>query len=342
VTSSTAVTGVGDGLWSDVSHSLTPRPAPAAPADRFRGATRLQVAVALGTLYLVWGSTYLGIRVIVLAGMPPLPSMGVRFLGAGMLLAAGIAGRRGVAALRLTRRQLAGSAVVGLLLVFGGNGLVAVAERHVPSGLAALLISVTPLLLAVMRAGTGDRPHPLTWLGVAFGLTGIAILVRPTGGAGWLGPATVLTAALCWSTGSMISKRLAAPPDLFVSAAYQMMIAGTAQLVIGAATEGVHGLGAETPPRGWLALGYLVLIGSLVGYTAYYWLLAHAPISLVTTYTYVNPVVAVLLGWLVLGERLTLRTLVGGAVAVGGVAFVITAERLPARSSDRSVLPSTG
>jgi len=125
----------------------------------------------------------------------------------------------------------------------------------------------------------------------------------------------------------MISKRLATPPDLWVSVAWQMLIAGAAQLVVGAATEGLHGLGPDTSGKGWTALVYLVLVGSLVGYTAYYWLLAHAPISLVTTYTYVNPVVAVLLGWLVLGEQLTIRMLLGGAVAIGGVAFVISAER---------------
>lgn len=298
-------------------------------SDRFKGATVLQVAVALGTLYFVWGSTYIGIRVLVTEGMPALPSMGVRFGSAGLLLLAGLAVRRGPAALRLTRAQLGSTAVIGLLLVFGGNGFVAVAEKEVPAGLAALLVSVTPLLLAVMRAATGDRPHPLTWLGVAFGITGIAVLARPTAGSSWTGPLLVLTAALCWSTGSMISKHLSAPPDLWVSAAWQMTIAGGAQLVVGGLTEGFAGLDAGTPGKAWAALVYLVLVGSMVGYSSYYWLLAHAPISLTTTYTYVNPVVAVLLGWALLGERPGLRTAVGGAIAIAGVAFVITAERLP-------------
>ena len=310
--------------------------------DRYHGASRLQVGSALVTLYLVWGSTYLGIRVIVVNGMPPLPSMGLRFLIAGLLLGLVIVGRNGPAALRLTRRQLLSTAVIGLLLVFGGNGLVAVAEQDVPSGLAALLISVTPLLLAGMRVATGDRPHPLTWLGVAFGFSGIAILVRPTGASGWLGPVTVLAAALCWSTGSMISKQLLSAPDPFVSAAYQMVIAGIAQIVVGAGIEGLDGLGPDTPREGWTALVYLILVGSLLGYTSYYWLLAHAPISLVTTYTYVNPVVAVLLGWLVLSEQVTVRMLLGGAVALTGVVFVISAERLPTRTAAPGGVTSVG
>jgi drug/metabolite transporter (DMT)-like permease len=315
-----------------------------ARSDRFHGASLPQVATALGLLYLVWGSTYIGIRVLVTAGMPALPSMGIRFLSAGVLLAAGIAVRRGPSVLRLTRRQLVAMAVIGLLLVFGGNGLVAVAEQEVPAGLAALLISVTPLILAVMRAATGDRPHPLTWLGVAFGIIGIAVLARPTGASGWLGPLTVLSAALCWSTGSMISKHLVSPPDLWVAAAWQMTLGGVAQLVVGGATEGLSGLGSGAPAKAWAALVYLVLVGSLVGYSCYYWLLAHAPISLTTTYTYVNPVVAVLLGWVLLGERLAGRSLVGGAIAIAGVAFVITAERLPrpARDVTPRPLPETG
>lgn len=311
-------------------------------SDRFRGATGLQVAIALGTLYFVWGSTYIGIRVLVTEGMPALPSMGMRFLTAGLLLLGWLGARRGPAALRLTRAQLLSTAVIGLLLVFGGNGFVAVAEQEVPAGLAALLVSVTPLLLAVMRAATGDRPHRLTWLGVAFGITGIAVLARPTAGSSWFGPAMVLTAALCWSTGSMISKHLSAPPDLWVSAAWQMMIAGAAQLLVGGLTEGFGGIDAGTPGRAWAALLYLVLVGSLIGYSSYYWLLAHAPISLTTTYTYVNPVVAVLLGWALLGERPGLRTVVGGAIAIAGVAFVITAERLPRPAEDagaRDVTP---
>ena len=318
-------------------------------SDRFHGATVLQVAVALGTLYFVWGSTYIGIRVLVTEGLPAMSSMGVRFLSAGLLLLGWLAARRGPAALRLTRAQLGSTAVIGLLLVFAGNGFVAVAERDVPAGLAALLVSVTPLLLALMRAATGDRPHPLTWLGVAFGITGIAVLARPTAGGSWLGPVLVLTAALCWSTGSMISKHLSAPPDLWVSAAWQMTIGGTAQLVVGGVTEGFGGFGDGAPLKAWAALVYLVLVGSLIGYSSYYWLLAHAPISLTTTYTYVNPVVAVLLGWGLLGERPGLRTVVGGAIAIAGVAFVITAERLPrpaeeiaARDVTPGPLPETG
>jgi len=299
----------------------------------------VRVAVALGTVYVVWGSTYLGIRVVVTSGLPPMTSMGSRFLAAGAVLAAVLAARRGRAALRLDRAEVLASAVVGLLLLLMGNGLVSVAERTVPSGLAALLVATTPLWLVVLgttvgrRTRAGRRPavRGATWVGILVGFAGTAVLASPggtPGGVAWWGPAMILAATFCWALGSLLSGRLRMPRDLFVGAAYQMVIAGAAMLLVGLLVGEARGLDlAAVPPRGWVALVYLATAGSLLAYTAYYWLLANAPLQLVSTYAYVNPVVAVLLGWWLLDEAVTPAVLAGGAVALAGVAIVITSER---------------
>jgi drug/metabolite transporter (DMT)-like permease len=315
--------------------SPTPPDRTAARADAYA----VRVAVALGTVYLVWGSTYLGIRVVVTSGLPPMMSMGSRFLAAGAVLAAVLAARRGRAALRLGRAEVLSSAVVGLLLLLMGNGLVSVAERTVPSGLAALLVATTPLWLVVLgatvgrRTRTGRRPavRAATWVGTLVGFAGTAVLARPGSTAGavaWWGLALILTSTFCWALGSLLSGRLRMPQDLFVGAAYQMVIAGVVMLLVGLVAGEARGLDlAAVPPRGWVALVYLATAGSLLAYTAYYWLLGNAPLQLVSTYAYVNPVVAVLLGWWLLDEAVTPAVVAGGAVALAGVAIVITSER---------------
>lgn len=286
---------------------------------------------ALAIVYVVWGSTYLAIRIVVLAGLPPMLSMGVRFAAAALILAAVLAARSGPARLRLPGRQVAASAVVGVLLLTGGNGLVAVAEQQVPSGLAALLVSTTPLWLVLMRTVLGDLPKGLTWTGTAVGFLGVVVLARPGGHEGevsWGGTLLVVLATFLWATGSMASARLPMPTDPFVSTVWQMA-GGAAGLILGGTVRGEwSGLDlAGVDASGVLALAYLVVFGSLLAYTAYYWLLRQAPISLVSTYAYVNPVVAVLLGWLVLSEPVTPAVLVGGGLAVLGVVLVVTTER---------------
>jgi drug/metabolite transporter (DMT)-like permease len=286
--------------------------------------------VALLAVYLIWGSTYLAIRVVVTNGIPPLLGMGLRFLVAGLLLAGVLAVRRGFVALRITRSQLLTAAVVGVLLLFGGNGFVAIAEQTLPSGLAALLVSTTPLWLVVLGLLTGDRARAASIVGTLVGLAGTAVLARPGGSAGvaWWGAGLILLATLCWASGSLFSRRRTDSADAFVASAYQMLLGGAALTVVGLA----HGDGGRldvsaVPAAGWWALAYLVVVGSLVAYTAYFWLLGNAPLQLVSTYAYVNPVVAVILGWLLLGERVTLPVVVGGALAVAGVAIVISSER---------------
>ena len=294
-----------------------------------------RVWTALGVVYVVWGSTYLGIRVVVLAGLPPLLSMGVRFVVAAALLALVLVLRGGPSRLRVTRRELVASGVVGLLLLLGGNGLVSVAEEQVPSGLAALLVSTTPLWLVLMRTALGDLPRLLTWVGTAVGFLGVLVLARP-GGHGeevtWAGTLLVVVATLLWATGSMASSRLPMPTDPWASIVWQMAAGGLGQILAGTLRGEWARLDlTAVDPSGVIAWGYLVVFGSLLAYTAYYWLLRHAPISLVATYAYVNPVVAVLLGWLILDEQVTPVVAVGGALAVLGVLLVVSTERAAPR-----------
>ncbi len=289
------------------------------------------VVVALLAVYLIWGSTYLAIRVVVTNDLPPLLSMGVRFLVAGLLLGAGVRLRAGRGALRATRRQLLTAAVVGVLLLCGGNGFVALAERTVPSGLAALLVSTTPLWIVVLGLAAGERARRWSLVGTLVGFAGTAVLARPgsAGAVAWQGVALILVATLSWACGSLYSRRHPAPVDAFAAAAYQMVFGGAALLlgglVIGEAGY-VDDLGA-VPAEGWWALLYLLTAGSLVAYTAYFYLLGNAPLPLVTTYAYVNPVVAVALGWALLAEPVTAQVVVGGALAVAGVVIVISSER---------------
>ncbi|MFE2013411.1 EamA family transporter [Streptomyces sp. NPDC059491] len=297
----------------------------AAPARRITGT----VWAALGIVYVVWGSTYLGIRVAV-ETMPPFLSAGTRFVTAGLLLAGIIAWRQGPAALKVTGRQLASAVLIGLLLILGGNGLVVLAETSIPSGLAALLIAVVPAWVVLLRAATGERPGLGAVGGVLLGLAGLAVLTLPglSGEVKIGGVLLVVVATLLWSVGSFSSARLPLPPNPFTASAYEMVAGGVAGLLLGLVRGEHHGLDlGAISGRSWAALAYLILFGSLLAFTAYAWLLQAAPLSLVATYAYVNPVVAVLLGALVLNEALTWPLLLGGAIVVAGVCLIVSTER---------------
>lgn len=295
--------------------------------------------VALVLVYVVWGSTYLGIRVLV-GSAPPLLSMGVRYFVAGTLLAGYLSLRHGRRVLRVQRRQLGATAIVGGLLLLGGNGGVALAERVVPSGLAALIVAATPLWLVCLRTLTGDRPRTPTLAGTLLGFLGIALLVQP-GRAGhgvptW-GLVLVLGACFFWAVGSFLSSRLPVPGNPFVASVWEMVLGGSLLLTAGLLRGELRGFAlADVTPQAWLALVYLVLIGSLVGFSAYIWLLENAPISLTATYAYVNPVVAVLLGAALLAEPITAAILAGGGVVVLGVFLVVSTER-PRRPTEPAV-----
>jgi drug/metabolite transporter (DMT)-like permease len=305
-------------------------PATSAPParDGVRGGA---VWLALATVYLVWGSTYLAIRVCVRT-LPPFGSAAVRFGGAALVLAVLLVWRNGRAALRMSGRQALSAALVGALLLAGGNGLVVLAETPsfgLPSGIAALLVALVPLLVVAMRAVTGDRVPAATLTGVLVGFAGLAILVAPRGGAGPvpLVPAlVVVVAAVSWSLGSFLSGRLPMPADPFAATAVEMAAGAAVLAVVGLGTGERVDLG-RVGTSSWVALAYLLVVGSLVAFTAYVWLLHHAPISLVATYAYVNPAVAVLLGALLLAEPVTPGILAGGLVIILGVAVVVSTER---------------
>jgi drug/metabolite transporter (DMT)-like permease len=293
-----------------------------------RSAARLWAALLI--VYLVWGSTYLAIRVVVQGGLPPLLGMGARFLLAAPLLAAFVALRSGLGRLRIDRRELLASAAVGTLLVAMGNGMVAVAEQTVPSGLAALLIASVPLLMVLLRLTRRDMPRPLVWLGVIIGFIGVASLSLQGGGMAdverW-GVLLTLFAATCWGIGSFYSRSWGVPTDSLVATVYQMGLGGIIAVAMGLARgEGVPLRVGLLPASTWVAFGYLVVVGSMVAYTAYAWLLQNAPISLTSTYAYVNPAVAVLLGAVILSEPVTGVVLIGGGLAILGVALVVTTE----------------
>ncbi len=289
------------------------------------------VVVALGVVYLVWGSTYLGIRVVV-DQAPPLASMGSRYLLAGLLLAVALSVRRGIRRLAVSRRELAGAALLGLLLPMLGNGMVSIAESMgAPSGVTAVLIAIAPLMIMLFRFASGDRPRLLSVVGIVLGFAGLSYLVlaghaSTESGFTLLSAGIILFASTCWAFGSWIQPRLTLPADAFVTTAYEMMIGGLIMLAVSLARgERLHP--TEYDARTWLAWGYLVIFGSLVAFTAYVWLLANAPIGLVATYAYVNPVVAVVLGAVILAEPITAPVLIGGGVVVAAVAIVISVER---------------
>lgn len=299
------------------------------------------VWAALGVVYVVWGSTYLGIAIVV-ETLPPFLAAGVRFLVAGALLAAWIA-LRDRDALRVERRQLWGAAIVGVLLLAGGNGLVMAGERTVPSGLAALIVASVPLWIVLMRLGAGDRVRGDVVAGVLVGIAGVGVLVVPGGASGAIdaaGLVTLVGATLSWATGTFLSPRLAMPRNALASTAYQMLAGGlfllAAALPLGDYAR-MHPAGVSTASV--VSLGYLVVFGSLLAFSAYTWLLQHAPVSVVATYAYVNPVIAVLLGTLVLREPVTPTMIGGAALILAAVAFIVSrsattrASAAPARAT---------
>lgn len=304
----------------------------------------MRVWIALWTVYIVWGSTYLAIRYVV-DTMPALLSGGARFLLAGLLFAAWLVVRGGLSALRVTRAELAGSTFVGVALLLGGNGLVSVGEDEgVPSGLAALVIASIPLWVVVFRRLAGERVGRATPLWIAIGFAGVAVLLLPgdrPDDAPLGGMLILVAAAFCWATGSFASSRMAIPDDPIRATTVQMLIGGSVTILVGLAAG--EGGGVRLEAFSWesiAAFAYLVFIGSLIAFTAYAWLLKHAPISQVATYAYVNPVVAIALGALFVGEDVTPLMAVAAVVICASVAGTIrgeAAKREPAVADEPAV-----
>jgi drug/metabolite transporter (DMT)-like permease len=279
-----------------------------------------KVWTALVTVYIIWGSTYLGIAY---AGetIPPLFAASTRFITAGTLMSIVVLYvRRGT--LRMERRALLSCVLIGILLP-GANSVLFFAERSVPTGLASLIIASVPLWVMLQRLAIGRERLPWPVLaGVGVGFAGVAVLAQPSGGARAWGIALCVLSAVMWAAGSFLSSRLPMPEDPFAATAVEMLSGGLAMLPFAVFT--VHGFSPSTASvLGWI---YLVTFGSIVGYTAYVWLLANAPLGMVATYAYVNPVVAITLGVLFRGEHVTWRLLIGAAIIVVAVATVVRRE----------------
>jgi drug/metabolite transporter (DMT)-like permease len=296
--------------------------------------SRAALVAAFATIYLVWGSTYLAISVAVTA-MPPFLMAGTRFVLAGALLLAWLR-LRGTA--WPTATQWRDHAITGFFLLLGGNGLVAWAELTVPSGVTALLIGVTPLFMALVAWAWpgGVRPGAGTFAALLLGLVGVAWLAAPwekpaQGGLPLAGVVALLAACVAWAVGSIHSRHVRSGADPLLGAALQMLTGGAMQLGASALLgEFSRFQPSAVGPAVWTAYFYLVFVGSLVGFSTYAWLIRHSTPALVATYAWVNPVVAVWLGWQFNGEKITPRTLAASAVIVAAVGLITLQKNAPA------------
>lgn len=302
--------------------------------------------LALALVYLSWGTTYLAIREGVRT-LPPGLFGGTRVALAGLVLLIWLLLRG--QSVRLSGREFAWTWGVGSLLFVGGNGLITLAEKTVASGVASVLAATTPLWLALLETlwPRGERLTVAGWLGLLLGLVGVGVLWvgRPAGAhdaAGTWGPFLVLGSALLWSTGSSLHRHRRSPTPHLVGAAYQMLLGGGTLALLGLVCGEARGLEPEQfTPRAVFAFGYLLVVGSLVGFIAYTWLLQNVSAALAGTYAYVNPAIALLVGWLLAGEALTAPILGGMAVILAGVGLVRTAGALH-RGRGRQTVVSGG
>ncbi len=302
----------------------------------------LTLWAAMATLYVVWGSTYLGIA-IAIESIPPFLMLAIRFAIAGAIVLAWEAARGGLLRRRPTRREVRDAAIVGALLLGIGNGFVAFGEATVPSGIAAVLIALMPVWLAFLGwVYFRERLPRVVIVAIGLGLVGVALLVWPSGDVAFeaIGIAALLLSPIGWAHGSLFSARAAKLPTRPLTSTGVQMMAGSLALFIEAGVTGEFG---RFEPAGItnasiLAMVYLIFIGSLLAFNAYAWLLRNAPLSLVGTYAYVNPVVAFALGALVLQEPITPRTLLASGVIVLSVAMIVTARGRLARGRAAAAL----
>ncbi|MGC2399348.1 MAG: EamA family transporter [Acidobacteriaceae bacterium] len=302
-----------------------------------------KVVFAFGLVYLFWGSTYLGIDIAV-QSIPPGLMCAIRFSIAGtvMLAVCALTGRK----VLYPPRQIALAAMVGVLLLMGGNLTLSYAELYVSSGLAALIVAVTPLWFLVLDSMLLGHHHiaPRGKVGLALGVLGLLILFYPEltattalGRRELWASLSLLAGAFSWALGSVLSKRFPSGMEIFVGTAWQVIAAAAANLLFALLFENWHH--AVWTDRSLGAVAFLIVCGSWIGYTAYIWLLAHVPTSKVSTYAYVNPVVAVFLGWLILHERVTGFILAGSAVVVLSVVLVTSAKVRPKAVAEEDSLP---
>lgn len=288
-----------------------------------------RIVAAFVALYLIWGSTYLAMRVTV-ETMPPLLMAGARFIIAGVLMHLWVR-LRGAA--RPTRLHWRNSAIAGVLLLLGGNGLIVVAEKTITSGLAALLVAVVPLWIALLDwlQPQGKRPDAKNILGILVGLTGMAMLVKSQHGSAnagethWAGIGMVIVAGILWAWGSLFMRYNDRPASPMLGVSMQMICGGLALLLAGMIMGELRGLDwRQFSDRSLIAFAWLVVAGAWIGFSAYIWLMQVSTPSRVATYAYVNPIIAVFLGWLLLGETVTGKTIGAAAVILAGVVIITT------------------
>jgi drug/metabolite transporter (DMT)-like permease len=317
-----------------------PTPLPHTPAR-----TTTLVLIAFAAVYIVWGSTYLAIRVGI-ESFPPLILAGFRHLCAGLILYPIFRWKTGI---RATAAHWRTAVVTGFLLLFIGNGGVSWAEQTVPSGIAALLVATVSLWLVILdwlRPG-GTRPVFKVVVGLSMGFAGLVLLVGPAhvGGSDRVDPrgaGVLVFASLAWACGSLYSKHGGMPRSPMLSVAMQCLAGGVILLVVGLFTGGFRALHfAAITARSWLALGYLIVLGSGIGFSAYIYILQKSTAARVGTYAFVNPIVALFLGWLLAGEAISLRTVLAAGVILTAVILVITA-RHPAPARVKDPLPAPG
>lgn len=317
------------------------------PTAAAAASQRSPIWVGLLILYVVWGSTYLGIA-IAIDTIPPFLMAATRFLIAGTVLVAWSLAREGRTIALPTAREWRDSAIVGALLLGGGMGMVSFGEQSVPSGITALLIAMMPVWVAILGGlFLGERLPRLAVVGIAAGFGGVAILIGPSafGGSGaldGLGLAALIASPISWASGSLFASHRAHLPRLpLLATGIQMLAGGLVLSAMSAASGELASFRLDAvSPASLGALAYLTIVGSLVAFTAYGWLLRVAPLPLIATYAYVNPVVAVILGALVRSEPIDPRTLVAGAVIVAAVALIVAA-RGRMRSPSEPVVTET-
>ncbi|MDQ5978456.1 MAG: hypothetical protein QG602_1430 [Verrucomicrobiota bacterium] len=299
---------------------------------------RSALLAAFAAIYLIWGSTYLGIRIAV-ESMPAFLMASARFLVAGAIVAVFIAFTRGF---RATAKQWRDNAIVGGFLCLGGNGLVSWAEEKVPSGIATLMISAGPVFIVLMDwavhawskdGSRGNRPNVLTFAGLALGFAGLAILVGPdvlATGVGGLDPwrlLGLLGATFFWGVGMMVMRYVREPAEPFTASGIQMLTGSGWLFLVSLASGELGRFGPSlVTGRSLLAWGYLIVFGSLIGFSTFTWLMRHSTPAKVSTYAYVNPVVAVFLGWAVLDETVSPRLFLAAAIIIAGVALITIAK----------------
>ena len=297
-------------------------------------ANKSKVWLSLWSVYIIWGSTYYGIA-LAIESMPPLLAMGTRFLAATSILIVVLGAKNGWRSLIIPRAEFLNASLMGGTLLGIAIGSVALGERYVPTGIAALIISALPFWIAIFRTVDGNRPSNLSWLGVVIGFVGVAFLLKPGSVNPLNGASTglmlfwacmIMIGNIGWSFGSYIAPRFPMPKNPMISTMYQMLTGGLLLVVVGLATGEKFADFIDATRSSWAGWSYLTLVGSIVAYSSYVWLISNAPIGLISTYAYVNPVIALSLGAIFLHEKISISYIFGGAIVVLGVLMVVTNE----------------